>query len=319
VGAIEPGASFVALASFRQDQRKLYSDVELVGADGQTVLRYLGRVEELVQFPARLYLYAARPRTMQVCLPLEALFSGVPGIERAALCETDSAIDQLFVRGPWAEVLAGLSLSRAELAEYRRRRLPPVQGVAWLLGRVAAKEALRRHAGLQACLADIEIQSLASGAPEARGAGLVDRLVSLSHKPFYAVAAACSKNDFSGVGIDVEPVRTLDAALVADSFGPAERAALDLARAAEGGSADYWLCAGWAAKEAAAKALGVSLADPRQARIVGRAGAGALAVAFDRRDGVAASAPPESLLIHCRAQGDRVVALCLRPHEPHGV
>jgi acyl transferase domain-containing protein/phosphopantetheinyl transferase (holo-ACP synthase) len=307
VGAIDSQATYTALASFHQDDRKLYSDVELVGADGQTVLRYIGRVEELVQFPARLYLYAARPRTMQVALPLKELFAGVPGSEHVAICETDSAVDQLFVRGPWAEVLAGLTLSRTELTEFRRRRLPPVQAVAWLLGRVAAKEALRQNAGKQACLADIEIQSLPSGAPAARGAGSESHVVSLSHKPFYAVAAAGPANKFAGVGIDVEPVRTLDAGLVADSFTDQERALLGQATGTQ--SADYWLCAGWAAKEAAAKSLGLSLSDPRQARIVQRDGAAGLVVEFDRRDG----SPHETLTIHCRPQGDRVIALCLRP------
>lgn len=146
--------------------------------------------------------------------------------------------------------------------------------VPWLLGRVAAKDAVRRHL-LEQGFADIDpsrilVDNDANGRPlvRVRGARLATRglQVSIAHKPAVAVAAAATfrvrstpagaaGRPAAGIGIDVEAVEPRS-----PSF---ERTVLTLGeRSMEPGTGegrDTWLTRLWAVKEAVAKSTGLGL------------------------------------------------------------
>ncbi|ARQ72461.1 beta-ketoacyl synthase [Streptomyces marincola] len=193
------------------------------------------------------------------------------------------------------ELVMGTQLAGEERAAYAAR---PARGRrAWLLGRLAAKDAVRgwlwEHGEGDVFPAEIGIRNDASGRPFAvgrHGRALPPLGLSLAHRKDVAVALVRPGGGAGGPwpGIDVEVVSddTLRAAAVA--LGPGERALLDAraaaAHAADGGGEDgigaeaEWFARFWAAKEAVAKAEGTGLRGrPRDFAVV-EAAPGELAV-----------------------------------------
>jgi phosphopantetheinyl transferase (holo-ACP synthase) len=145
--------------------------------------------------------------------------------------------------------------------------------VEWLLGRVAAKDAVQRHLVSRGfALIDptrIVVDNDAHGCPRVRvqGAGLATRgvRVSIAHKPGVAVAVAAifRKSPVSpdadgpsvGIGIDVEAVEPRSPTFERTVLTPAERSL----QAATGDGRDTWLTRLWTVKEAVAKATGLGL------------------------------------------------------------
>ncbi|WP_197686222.1 type I polyketide synthase [Actinoplanes derwentensis] len=153
-------------------------------------------------------------------------------------------------------------LVAAERAEYADRT--PMAQREWLLGRVAAKDAVREllRTGDPLFPCQIRIGNDADGRPWARGPGGERFHVSLAHAGPIAVAVASAAD---GVGIDVEAVAERDIAAVAltemesrlvRDAAPADRAEL--------------VTRLWTAKEAAAKAAGTGLdGGPRRFAVTG--------------------------------------------------
>ncbi|WP_461037098.1 4'-phosphopantetheinyl transferase superfamily protein [Streptomyces mayteni] len=154
------------------------------------------------------------------------------------------------------ELLMRNVLGGAEREAYAA--LPPLRRRQWLLGRIAAKDALRRvlwHEGAGEIFpAEIAVANDAAGRPVPRGvhgrdvAGLT---VSIAHRAEAGVAIAGR----GPCGIDIEEITGRQAATVETACGPAERALL----ARMPGEADAWFTRFWAAKEAVAKARGTGL------------------------------------------------------------
>jgi phosphopantetheinyl transferase len=307
----------VAVVRYSQDETHLRSDVEMRTADGRVVLRYMERVEEIVHFPAGPYLYWVDPRRVTCSREITALFAGVPGIGQCTVTEVERAGDKLLVNRHWSKVLARMILSRSERADFERAILPPVPAAGWLLGRVAAKDAVRLQGRLDVCMADVILRSDAQGKPLVSVQGEAAPSISLSHTGFLAVAAATSRP--AGVGIDVEPLRPLDPVVVEDAFHPAERELLEAL------SAPHSYAAAWTAKEAIGKALGRGvLGGPRSIRLIAceRAGEGFAFAAV--LEGAMAEAFPEHaqagsepggkggpLAAHARISSQHMVALCI--------
>jgi phosphopantetheinyl transferase (holo-ACP synthase) len=146
--------------------------------------------------------------------------------------------------------------------------------VPWLLGRVAAKDAVRRHL-LGRGFADIHpsrivVDNDANGCPQVRvqGARLATRglQVSIAHKPAVAVAAAATfrvrptpagsaGRPAGGIGIDVEAVEPRSPSFERTVLTPAERSM----EPGAGEGRDTWLTRLWAVKEAVAKSTGLGL------------------------------------------------------------
>jgi 4'-phosphopantetheinyl transferase EntD len=156
------------------------------------------------------------------------------------------------------------------LSNSRRKR-------EWLLGRIAAKDAIRllvsELTGLRLSCGDIEIGSDQFGAPTAvvpqfsSGSKLT---VSITHKDGLAIAVA--GYSANRIGIDLEKIEAREVGLEKLLFSEGEQALLN--KWIES-NRDLNLSIAWAAKEAAAKAIGSGLkGDPKSLEIVAVDGVG---------------------------------------------
>ncbi|MGK5531741.1 beta-ketoacyl synthase N-terminal-like domain-containing protein [Streptomyces sp. URMC 129] len=174
------------------------------------------------------------------------------------------------------DLLMRTQLGREEREEYARR--PPRGRRQWLLGRIAAKDAVREwlwRRGEDAIFpAEIRIANDAAGRPYAEGTHgrvLPPLDLSLAHRGDVAVALVRpASGTGTGVGIDVEEITADVERAVAVALGDEERALLDSVVAADGQrSAAEWCTRFWAAKEAAAKAEGTGFRGrPRDFAVV---------------------------------------------------
>ncbi|WP_344603200.1 beta-ketoacyl synthase N-terminal-like domain-containing protein [Sporichthya brevicatena] len=172
---------------------------------------------------------------------------------------------------PWTDPVARDLARRQYLAPAEENELAgrtPRAARHWLLGRIAAKDAVRAHrwaAGHGPIYpAEVGIGNDSLGAPYATGPGEGVSL-SLAHSgPF---AAALAGSGPGGVGIDLELVADApaEAALLTES----ERELLETVAPAGGDPAvrAAWVTRFWTAKEAVAKAAGTGLGG-RPARFV---------------------------------------------------
>ncbi|MFF8268127.1 beta-ketoacyl synthase N-terminal-like domain-containing protein [Streptomyces sp. NPDC016562] len=169
-------------------------------------------------------------------------------------------------------------LGAAERAVYER--LSPRARAPWLLGRIAAKDALRGllwDAGAGPVFpAEVPVGNDREGRPLAEGPLTGGFRLSIAHKDRIAVALAHPR---LAVGIDVEPVTGDPDALIRIALGPDELRLAGRLAARAGTGLPAALTALWCAKEAAAKAEGGGLRGrPRDWRVTGDAEAGTLLV-----------------------------------------
>ncbi|WP_406368429.1 4'-phosphopantetheinyl transferase family protein [Streptomyces sp. NBC_01546] len=169
-------------------------------------------------------------------------------------------------------------LGAAERAAYER--LSPRARAPWLLGRIAAKDALRRllwDGGAGPVFpAEVPIGNDPAGRPLAEGPLTRGFRLSIAHKDRIAVALA---HPGRAVGIDVEQVTADPDALVRIALGPEELRLAERLAAREGTGLPAALTALWCAKEAAAKAEGSGLGGrPRDWRVAEDPDSGALLV-----------------------------------------
>ncbi|MDX6351008.1 MAG: hypothetical protein QOF84_5798 [Streptomyces sp.] len=174
-------------------------------------------------------------------------------------------------------------LAGAERAAYESR--PPRGRRQWLLGRIAAKDAVRQwlweHGEGPVFPAEIQVPADEHGRPYAAGLygrTLPDLDLSLAHRAEAAVALVTARTKGESPGIDIEEITDRDEGTLAVAFGPAERRLLAEVCAATGEPEALWATTFWAAKEAVAKAEGTGfLGRPRDFAVV-EAELGALVV-----------------------------------------
>ncbi|MDT0377528.1 beta-ketoacyl synthase N-terminal-like domain-containing protein [Streptomyces sp. DSM 42041] len=168
------------------------------------------------------------------------------------------------------ELIMHNMLGSAERARYEE--LPPIRRRQWLLGRIAAKDAVRgllwREGEGEVYPAEIALHNDASGRPLATGVHgrtLGELTVSLAHRAEVAVALARR----GPCGVDVEEITERPRATVEAACGPEERELLDTLVSSGGDDEPVWFTRFWAAKEAVAKARGTGLAGrPAAFRVV---------------------------------------------------
>jgi phosphopantetheinyl transferase len=150
------------------------------------------------------------------------------------------------------ELMMRRYLGTEQRAHYER--LNPLAQRAFLLGRIAANDAVRHRlwsAGQGDVFpVEVTITNDEHGRPLARGPFAVDLRVSLAHADGVGVAIVAEGQD---VGIDVEEVAPRHARFADLTLTAAEQ---DLPPT---GEPEAWLTRLWAAKEAAAKAAGTGL------------------------------------------------------------
>jgi len=145
-------------------------------------------------------------------------------------------------------------LSANEISRLTAMRIPK-RRADWRLGRWTAKQAVSAALNLPTALADIEIRSAPSGAPEVflnnQSAGIA---ISLSHRYGTALCTAATLGTI--FGCDLELIETRSDVFVADYFTADEKALIGQAAMAERPRLVTLL---WSAKESALKALRVGL------------------------------------------------------------
>ncbi|RIK47375.1 MAG: hypothetical protein DCC57_14580 [Chloroflexi bacterium] len=252
---------------------RVTSDIDLLDESGALRVRLLGWEDKRFHISRRLYSFILRPGRNALSDAWPAPLDGVSlRQDQDVVCRRigDWAVWESNFDF-WATVLAHLALNPRERAVWRGLTGPPPRRRDWLLGRIAAKEAVvalvRRRYGLALAPADVEIATDVHGAPQVRAPWL-DSLgcavaVSIAHSggQVAALAALGAADSSSGVGIDVEPVSRPSEEFATVAFTPQEAGLL---AALDGGldAGTNWPLRLWCAKEAAGKALGRGLPGP---------------------------------------------------------
>ena len=244
------------------------ANFRFIDNDGILLAQLDGWSDRYFSISHRFYRSRLWPRREFVSEPV----SDAPGgaVIRRIDREREAYLDQ--GGGIWKRVLAHLTLSRRE----RRRWYElPKQGerqTEWLLGRVAAKDAVRQWArerhGIEIAPADIEILPDQFGRPVVECPALQGRAmpaVSISHDRAAVLGIAAEADE--RIGIDHANLREERAfEMLEIGFTPAELALLAAGEPAERG---IDLLRFWCGKEAAAKASGGGLqGDPRKWSVV---------------------------------------------------
>ena len=244
----------------------IHSDIEVLDRTGKVYYRLTTWETRRFPQPPRFLALRVNARDSLVCAPWTAPLAGVePGVA-AACCRLDDLTPE-FLEGShaiWLKALAYLALSRRERAEFDGMEGPLKRRMDWVLGRCAAKDAVRmlvrEKYGVQLCAADVEITSDPKGRPVAGGAWKerlqADIPVSITHTNGVAAALAIAASG-GLTGIDVELAGRRPEGFENIAFTDEERRWLDEVPPEQ---RDEWSLRLWCAKEAVAKALGDGLA-----------------------------------------------------------
>jgi acyl transferase domain-containing protein/phosphopantetheinyl transferase len=261
------------------DERQTQAQFDFLDAEGRLLCRLEGWQDRYFSVPHHYYECRLHPQTAFLSQP-----RCIPGTE--VVCRELAPFPEHFLDDSWAiwkRVLAHLVLTPVERQVWYSLPEQGARRTDWLMGRIAAKEALRvwvsaRH-GIDLAPVDIEIRGNHLGKPVAEcrhlaGASLPD--ISISHSGGHAIAVAASQVG-ECVGIDLErfdPSHQRDA--LEQNFCEDERA---LARTL----GHHGILSCWCAREAAAKAAGTGLAGrPEDWRVGAATNSAELLVAHDR-------------------------------------
>ncbi|MCX5262482.1 type I polyketide synthase [Streptomyces sp. NBC_00199] len=178
------------------------------------------------------------------------------------------------------ELIMRNSLGGPERAQYAQHA--PRGRRQWLLGRIAAKDAVRRwlwdHGEGPVFPAELRVRNDAAGLPYVtgeHGRTLPPLDVSLAHCAEAGVAIVRPHRPGPGPGIDIEEVLERTPQTLATALGPDELALLGALSAAGGDSEALWFTRFWVAKEAVAKAEGTGFGGrPRDFRVLDATPAG---------------------------------------------
>ena len=171
-------------------------------------------------------------------------------------------VDERWKDSASRELIARRYLNGTERATYEG--LNPRAQRHWLLGRIAAKDAVRRalwdEGHPPVFPAEITIGNDPDGVPHVVAGPGRGRPLAISHTSWVG-AARCGPVGGEGLGIDIDTIAPRSPGLAAVALNPAEEALLPALD-------DEWLTRAWAAKEAAGKATGRGVGGrPRDLRI----------------------------------------------------
>lgn len=170
----------------------------------------------------------------------------------------------LLVREGWPDsasrdVVMRRFLGRHERLDYESRN--PKAQREWLVGRIAAKDAVRAHLFANGTPrvfpAEVQVRNEPNGRPVVQAPGGKDLRVSIAHRLGFGVAIVGEGVD---VGIDIEQVEPRSETFERSAFTTAEMGLLDaLVGVGPSPQRDQEVTRWWAAKEAAAKAAGTGM------------------------------------------------------------
>lgn len=241
----------------------LQATFDFLDPSGRVLLRVSGWQDRYFSLPHRYYRSRLWPQLEYFSEPWLQTETG--RICRHIDVETGAFMEQSW--GLWLSVFAHLMLSARERAFWGKLPNSTARRREWLLGRIAAKDAVRQWAaatrGVDLAPADITIL------PDDMGRPVIDcpplaatgslPAISISHSRGHVVAALSQPG--ASIGIDIarlEDVRSIE--LLKKSFAEPE---LELLDQRDGGSSVRDVVSFWCAKEAASKAGGHGLGgDP---------------------------------------------------------
>ena len=294
---------------------RVRADLDLVRADGTLHARFEGWEDRRFDLPAQTLRLLLSPQSTLLSEPWPSQVepSRLEPFVARRLGPDAFPADWLTAHGGlWRRVLATVMLGRREREAWHALQLPDARAIEWLLGRIAAKDAvrlyLRQTAGLEVQPADIELAPDAHGRPLITGGWVaaVGRapLVSISHVDGVAVAIAGDAAGLSGLGVDLERLGRMQPSTARIAFTPGELALLDGVDAAV---REAWSLRMWCAKEACAKATGRGLASGLHSFAVHRLDreGGAISIRFQSPDRA-----PADLLALTAQHGDWIFATC---------
>lgn len=247
------------------------SDIDLMGPDGRVLVEVIGW--EDVSFDLPETFYGIRHGSPEIVLSSPWTLPMVLFAKNDAYeCRRVEGFSEELLLGHgkiWLKTLAYQVLSRRERGVWRDMDLSERRSMEWLMGRSAAKDAVRillkkRH-GIELCPADIEIEPDEYGRPLVNGewTATMDYVpsVSIAHKRGIAVAVAVDGREGADIGIDLEHMRLLKDGFVDMAFRADERKLISEINADDNAE---WILRLWCAKEAVAKAIGTGLGGKPQ-------------------------------------------------------
>jgi acyl transferase domain-containing protein/phosphopantetheinyl transferase len=298
-------------------EHQVRSDLDVIDADGHVWARFEEWEDRRFDLPDVAFAALLRPLTTRLShespfiqdtdgpKSLTAFRIGLDSFPRGWLTAHG---------GLWLRVLGALTLSRRERDLWYGMKAVERRRIEWLVGRIAAKDAVRdfvlRQWGLALHPADVEIVPDATGQPTVTGAwtSQVPRLplISISHVEGTAIAVVTDSDGISGVGVDLERHGRMKPGMETVSFTARERAMLD---GFDGDDWQAWALRLWCAKEAASKATGGE---------VGSLSAALAIEHIDKESGevlVRCTSPngdSETLFASTFRDGDWIIATCIR-------
>lgn len=265
-----PGLRVRALGRISFDGANTTMDYDYTDAKGRLLFRLDHKQQRSFRFPKRYHMATFWPEAGDGL--------GAPWLEESGhLLERVEDISNEFLDqgwGIWKRALAHMVLSHAEREIFYNLPSEGPRRGEWLLGRAAAKSALRRWArkalDLELDAADVEILSGTKGCPrvvcpEIEAAGPVPT-VSIAHSGEVAVALLEPGGDAAGIDFEIPQRAVRNAEWLKAAFSTAELRF-------QGEDTPTGLIELWCAKEAAAKASGLGLGgDPLAWVVEGREG-----------------------------------------------
>jgi phosphopantetheinyl transferase len=235
----------------RDEGKTLAADVEIQDGAGAVWMRIKDWVDWKFRWEKRLLNFRRLPTRYLLSQVLD-----LPALSPSASCRVITAGD---VAGFDSGLLARFCLHMDEMEAFSDKRPHSQRQQHWLLGRIAAKDAVREWLARQAGTDDMVhpaaliIDNDEQGQPRVVAGFESERLprLSISHSEDRAVAIAHA----DAVGVDIESIRPREPDFVETMASESERSILGGLH----GDSDEWLTRLWCAKEAAAKFLGFGM------------------------------------------------------------
>jgi phosphopantetheinyl transferase (holo-ACP synthase) len=186
----------------------IHSDIEVLDRAGKVYYRLDNWETRRFPQPPRFLRLRIDPRATYISAPWKEPVAGKRGV---ACCRVEG-LPQEFLEsshGVWLKTLAYLVLSRRERAAWDNLQTAAKERYDWLLGRCAAKDAVRmliqERFGEQMCAADVEIVTDSSGRLAAEGAWKqrlgVSPVVALANSGVAGAVAALNAADLAGIDL----------------------------------------------------------------------------------------------------------------------
>jgi acyl transferase domain-containing protein len=238
---------------------QIRSDLELVGADSRPWMRLVGWEDSRFDLPETFHRFWVAPRETTMSLSWRKPFDRFQSSESLECCRLESLFENR--NALWTDLWASLVLSRVERKVFQALAEPSRQKGHWLLGRQAAKDAVRtfleKHRHKELLPADIHIGEDEDGRPVPMGPWTRE-LASLPALSFavgggVAVAVAGELQSGPGLGVSVASIGEPAPESVEGAFGSDERELLDSLPPSD---REEWEARCLCAKRSVANALG---------------------------------------------------------------